>query len=422
MRAAFHQIDITPPVPCYKVGWIRKIVGRRVRDPIRARIAVFEAGRSSVAFIALDTLSVRWTQVARIRKAVEKLHGFSSRNVLIAATHNHAGPAVTHEGEVPRDEAYLARMVDRVVAGFGVALRRMVPARAAFGRSIETEVAHNRRVVFRNGLTRTHGSLLHPDALHVEGPIDPVVAVMSVRATSGEPLGLIVNYAMHPTHHGDDDVITANWPGEMCRRLKRRGWPVTLFLQGAAGNITTVDQIGGREPAMERVGRVMAAAVERALVRARYRPVSRFGAAATTVKLPFRRVTPAEIAGTVRGAQRFIDPKLYDRAIPRLLRKIRARRGRQLAEVQALRVDDHVFVSIPAEFFVELGLKIKQQAYPLHAHVVSLANGIVGYVPTKEAFSRGGYETTFIPGAMLAPEAGDLLVAAARKMVRSVNQ
>ena len=230
-----------------------------------------------------------------------------------------------------------------------------------------------------------------------------------------------MNYALHPTFHGDDDVVTANWPGEMCGRLKKRGWPVTLFLQGACGNVTTQDPAGVRRPGLVETGRVMAAAVERALTGARYRPARTIRAGTTTIALPFRKATRAEIRGTVRGAQRFIDPKLYDRAIPRLLKKIRARKGKQLAEVQSLRVDDHVFVSIPAEYFVELGLKIKEQAWPLHAHVVSLANGIVGYVPTKEAFSRGGYETTFIPGVMLAPEAGDLLVAAARRAVKSVS-
>ena len=181
MKAAFSRVDISPRLPCYKVGWIRKIVGRRIRDPILARVAVIEGSRNAAAFISLDTLSLRYTQVRDIRAGIERIYGFPGRSVLVTATHNHAGPAVAHEGEVPRDEAYLAEMTDRIIAAFGIALRRCAPARIAFGRSVETSVAFNRRVVYRDGLVRTHGSLHHPDALHVEGPIDPVVVVAAVR-------------------------------------------------------------------------------------------------------------------------------------------------------------------------------------------------------------------------------------------------
>jgi hypothetical protein len=53
--------------------------------------------------------------------------------------------------------------------------------------------------------------------------------------------------------------------------------------------------------------------------------------------------------------------------------------------------------------------------------VVSHANGMVGYVPTKAAFLRGGYETTFTDSSRLAPEAGDLLADAAIALIKQVS-
>jgi hypothetical protein len=44
---------------------------------------------------------------------------------------------------------------------------------------------------------------------------------------------------------------------------------------------------------------------------------------------------------------------------------------------------------------------------------------MVGYVPHKEAFLRGGYETTFGYRSKLAPEAGDLLADCAIELLRS---
>ena len=46
------------------------------------------------------------------------------------------------------------------------------------------------------------------------------------------------------------------------------------------------------------------------------------------------------------------------------------------------------------------------------------ANGMTGYLPHKQAFERGGYETTFCGWSNLAPEAGDLFVACALDLLK----
>ena len=81
-------------------------------------------------------------------------------------------------------------------------------------------------------------------------------------------------------------------------------------------------------------------------------------------------------------------------------------------------MDEAAFVSIPAEYFVQLGLRIKEQSYPRRALVVAWANGMVGYVPHREAFLRGGYETTFGGHSRMAPEAGEILADSAVALVR----
>jgi hypothetical protein len=53
--------------------------------------------------------------------------------------------------------------------------------------------------------------------------------------------------------------------------------------------------------------------------------------------------------------------------------------------IQGLRIGDDLLIGIPAELFVALGLAVKEAAYPRQALVVGLANGMVGYVPTREA-------------------------------------
>ena len=86
--------------------------------------------------------------------------------------------------------------------------------------------------------------------------------------------------------------------------------------------------------------------------------------------------------------------------------------------MQVVSLGDWVYAAVPAEYFVQVGIRIKEEAYPRHALVVSCANGMVGYVPHREAFLRGGYETTFTSGAALAPEAGDILADTAIDLIR----
>jgi hypothetical protein len=132
-------------------------------------------------------------------------------------------------------------------------------------------------------------------------------------------------------------------------------------------------------------------------------------------------VTEAEVEGRTRGAQRFIDPAIYERAIPALVSTIQERKTHRV-EIQVLALGEIAIVSVPGEYFTEFGLWIKERAYPTNALVATNANGRVGYIPTRDAFLRGGYETTFGPASMLAPEAGELIAATAVELIKSLRK
>ncbi len=419
LEAGFGEVDITPPVGTRKIGWIKKIVSDEVLDPLYAHVAVLDSGEGRIAFIQLDTLSVRWTTTNVIRQRIEERYGFPGGNIMVSATHNHAGPAVAGLGGY-RDDEYVETMVGKIVDLFGEVLEKMEPAELGIGRCVEFGLTRNRRVIMRGGTTKTHGAFSDPDALCFEGPIDPEFIVIAARAKGdGELLGVLVNFACHPTHHGGTGELSAGFPGSLAKEMKQRGVPVTLYLNGACGNIHFADARGLVEtPNKEQLGAALADDADKALAEIEYRDDWTLGAAKATVQLPYRTVTDDEIKGTVKGGQRFVDPTVYDRQMPALVERIRTR-GTQPAEVQTLFLGDYGLVSIPAEYFVQHGLRIKEEAHPTRALVVSCANGMVGYVPHKEAFKRGGYETTFAMSSRLAPEAGDILADLALELINA---
>jgi len=421
LRAGFAEVDITPPIGTQIIGWLKVVISKEIHDPLFARAAIFESDGRRIAFIQLDTLSVRWKQVTEIRERISSTYNFPGENILVAATHNHAGPAIMNCGEARRDDAYIHMMVDKIVSMFGEALSNLQEAEVGFGSCFEFSVSYNRRIIMRDGTVKTQAKFSDPNALCLEGPIDPEVAVLAARKPDGELLGVIVNFTCHPTHHGADGMISAGFPGALAAEMKSRGCPVTMFLNGASGNIVYFDARRNNEGmSMEEMGRVLADDVNKILVEMKFRGSVWLGCRSRIVSPPFRKLTEDEIKGTVEGAQRFVDPAVYDRQMTALVERIQ-QRGHEKAQVQALFLDEYAYVGIPAEYFVEHGLRIKQETYPHHTLIVGHANGMLGYIPHKDAFNRGGYETTFGGVSRMAPEVGDILADCAIELIHEAR-
>jgi hypothetical protein len=418
VKAGFATIDITPPIGTKKIGWLADITGEVVLDPLSARIAVFENGADRLAFVQLDTLCVRWTTTDRIRRLIKEAYAFPGANVMVFATHNHAGPAVANCAPVVRDEAYVERLERDCVAAFGEALSRLEDVQIGYGRAFNFDIPHNRRTMLRDGTVRsqTPASMIECPHLCLEGPIDPEVAVLAARNAAGAITGVLINFACHPTHYGGTNEFSGGFPAHVCARMAEHGCGVPLYLNGAYGNVIHSDFQRCRDLSLGQCAESVSATVTEALDSMTFASADVLVSRSTTIHLPRRAVTDDEYHGRVRGAQRFRDDDLYERAIDRHIAKGK-QEPIQPAEVQMQRVGDVCYIGIPAEYFVEYQLRLKAASHPLNALTVGGANGMVGYVPTREAFERGGYETTFGPPSKLAPEAGDLLYEAAAGLV-----
>ncbi len=65
---------------------------------------------------------------------------------------------------------------------------------------------------------------------------------------------------------------------------------------------------------------------------------------------------------------------------------------------------DTVFGAVPAEYFSQHSLSIKEESTVRQPFVVSLANGWLGYLPHREAFNRiGGHESTWCLSSRMEP-------------------
>lgn len=413
VKAGFAETDITPPLGIRKIGWTHELFADAILDPLLARAAIIESGEARVAYVQLDTIGIMRPQTIDIRRRIEERYGFPGGSVMLAGTHNHAGP------DVREDEAYIETLTSKVVEMFGRAIENLKKAELGFGSVFEWEVSYNRRVAMRDGTTKTqHSFAKDPNCLYIEGPIDPEVAVLAARGKDGRLLGVIVNFALHVTQHGGTGEITAGFPGVLANVMKDRGCPVTLFLNGAAGNIHAGDVRGTKpEKTIEETGTILADDVVKALDGMRFRSDVKIGARSRMIDLPFREVTDDVLNDRVKGAQRFHQADFLKPRLEKLVEKIRDMGGIQPAEVQVFSFDERDFVALPCEYFVQNGFLIKEGAWPRRALVVAYANDSLGYVPHEEAFPRGGYEASF-GSSRLAPQAGRMLADCALEIIR----
>jgi hypothetical protein len=319
-----------------------------------------------------------------------------------------------------RDEGYVDFLCEQAAEAVVGAIDCMEPARISAGAGLENRVSFNRRFITRDGhvVTQPRGDDL-ARVLCNENVIDAEVGVLRVQGESGKDLGLLVNFGCHAVHHMGQ--LSAGYPGVLRRRLReeRGADRQVVFLNGPCGNIHHADYLNRHaSDTKERTGELLAETVLDILGRMP-EPTALQGIkiASRSIRLPYRDFVQAErdFADPAVQANVFaslIEQGWYDYAA--LQDMAREREGGEDVEIQVLDIGGIAFAAIPAEYFMEFGLHIKEHSPYERTHVVSLANGWVGYVPTQAALQRkGGHETTTALWSKMAPEAGDRMATTA---------
>jgi neutral ceramidase len=449
-RAGFAEADITPEIGMEQPGGYGKSFHKQLHDPCKVRVAVFDDGTRKVALVGTDTLTVPDSVVPKVREQIRQKCGIGPDSVLIGASHTHSGgptgmvqpgeydhasPLVrklAYEQSSCADSRYLELFTRQIVAAVDEANRKLQPVSCNFGVGKESSVAFNRRFRMKNGLTYTHPGKGNPDIVEVAGPIDPDVGVIGAWDQGGKLTGCVVNYACHATTNPGG--ISANWIYYLEKTIRGAlgaDIPV-VFLQGASGDVTQVDNLNPyANPAGADWARLVGSCVGAEAVRVLLSAVrGNFGlvdARRQTLTFDRRIPSPDRLKRCLELVQK--DPKevgatewTFAKEIV-MLDALIAKNRRVEAEVQAIQVGPAVFISNPAEFFCQLGLDIKAGSpFPM-TFPVELANGCVGYVPTEEALGArgGGYETRLTAYSNLQVDAGTQLVRTGIALARALK-
>lgn len=449
-RAGFAEADITPDIGMEQPGGYSKVFHKSFHDSCKVRAAVVDDGRQRVALVGLDALIVPRHLVLGVRKDIQSRCGLAAESVLIGASHSHSsGPIgmiqpgeyddapplvkkLAYEQSSCADPRYLEKVHQQIVSAVCDADRSRAEVQVSVGSGQESSVAFNRRFRMKNGRTFTHPGQGNPDVLEPAGPIDPEVGVIGSWDAKGQLTGCIVNFACHATT--SPGGISANWIYYLEKTIRGTFGdrvPV-IFLQGACGDITQVDnrnpyQQPGAEEWARLVGCRVGAEAIKVLLSSPRGALSPVGFGTKQLRIQRRAPSPERVERCLAMVQK--DPKevgvtdwVFAKEVVLLDASLKKNPATEL-EVQAVQLGPAIFISNPAELFVEFGLTLKKRSPFQFTFPVELANGCVGYVPTEEALSPtgGGYETRLTSYSNLEPTAGRQMVQAGLELASTMK-
>ena len=460
LKVGAANADITPPLGVSMIGHFNDRKAREVHDPLTARAMVVDNGARKLALVVCDVCILERAETDAAKAMIEKECGLPKQDVMICATHTHTGPATTtFPAILNKADEYCAWLSRRIADAVLMASQRMEEAYIGFGVGCEPTQVFNRRYVMKDGSVRMNPGYKNPDIVRPAGPIDPDVWVLAFRRPDDRLAAVLANYALHyvgggPTSFADGQAgqpalrlaglpglsakelgskdqfaLSADYFTDFCRILERMiGYPAwTALSNGCCGDVNNVDvnadYVEKRAYRQrERVATILAAEVMKALEKMRFETEVKLGAELTTLTIQRRQPSERQLKSAEELFRKDPDGKTVQHVYAAHWLHMRDHCVKEdETYISALRFNDLAVVGLPGEVFVEHGLALKRRSPFKNTMVAELANDWIGYIPTQKAFKEGSYETDLALSSRSQPEAGDLMVETALKLLEKLK-
>lgn len=366
-QAGAHTVDVTPPVglPMWGYGARHDKPSEGVMDPLEANALVLCFGAQKVALVGLDMgRPPMRNSMARIRDAIRSKAGVE--HVFIVGSHTHHGACVEIPDQPSKENSYQRAFEDGIIEAIVQAERKKAPAKWAVG-SVQTKDRNRNR----------HSKI--PPV-----PVDRELAVIRVDDLEGNVIGVAVNFAAHPTSIPAEVMLySPDYPGDMKKKVVAELGGVCVFLQGAAGDLST-DRSGTKD--FHDYGAAL-------------------GAEAVRLARSLKTAAPENPTLVVREEEFHFPDLRVDYKNPVIRRVFAGAFFKELVDAYMEEYADGVrpritvalingevgLVGASGEFFCNHALRLKERARLPHLFFFGYCNDYQWYFPTIEAAAEGGY-------------------------------
>ncbi len=398
-QAGAAREKITPPAGYWMTGYgnrDRPADGTAMELWVKALAFADPRGQRAV-LLTLDLCGIPRDLSDHVAAELARSHQLPRSAVMVNVSHTHCSPfligyarglRILPPDGVAKAESYALELKERMVRTARAALAALAPATIGWGEDQAT-FGFNRRENPEKDVVALRA------AGQLKGPFDPRVPVLAVRSAGGELRALLVSYACHNTTlgiyqwHGD-------YAGAAQLELEQRHPGATvLFAIGCGADINPGPR---RElPLVERYGRELADAADRALARPLTTVEGGLGSAFVDVPLRFSRLPtdqelreareskqPGRIAwaAAVASDLRTKGDKILDYAYP----------------VQAWTLGNLSWAALGGEVVIDYSLRLRREL-GTDLWVFGYSNDLMAYIPSERVLAEGRYEgdTSMIP-------------------------
>lgn len=419
VRVGAAAVDLEADDSMILAGGIHPARANGQEGKLRAIAVVVEkAGRGKAALVACDVLMTNRDLLDEAASRIEKATGIPFAHILINCTHTHHAPSTCTVHGYPRDETFSRRLVEAVVRAAEEAHARLADARFSYRLGHESSVGQNSRLLLKDGTIFWIGD--RSDTVRPTGPFDPELPVLAFHGPDRTLQAVLFNHSTHTIGTAKSGVRSPSFYGMATQELEAELGGTFAFLEGASGSTHNLGN-----PFAENVLRIKTA-VKEALEKTEPHPVDRIAAIKREFSYKVRHFDDAKedeaVAAYCRrraaaGADGIIE------VFRTMRRTLAPHQGEERKTwLQVLRIGDVAIVGVPAEYFTKLGIDIKRRSPFRHTIVAELANDWIGYLPDRQAFELGGYQTWTGYHSYAARETGEAMADEIVRMLHELAQ
>jgi hypothetical protein len=364
LKAGAAKVEITPPVghAMWGYGSRHDQPSEGVLDALHARALVLAVGSDKIAIVSLDLGRAPTRQSTAAIRA--KLKDAGIEHIFLVASHTHHGPVIELDDWPDTKTSYVRQLEQKLADVILDANKALKPARLGV---VSKEVPFNRNRQSRRD----------------DKPVDRELLVLCVEDADGKPIAHAVNFAAHATMTSDKvRKFSADYPGALAALVEKETGAPCLFLQGAAGDLSTNP---GDNPGPEKFGQALG---REALALAKKVKCEESKEPKLAVKEEdFKFDSRVDLSNALlkRMYTAAFFPKLVD------FYEREYRDGVRPHLTVAL-LDGRIgFVGVSGEFFCGHSLNLKRRARLEHLLFLGYCNDYQQYFPTIEAAAEGGY-------------------------------
>lgn len=390
--------DITPVIGTLLFGYNPFTESKSVHDPLQATAIAFAQGEERGILFSVTIGGFQNELADELRRMIGDEVGIAPQNIILSATHTHSAPnTVGMEGWGGIDRVYIdSILLPALCRAAKDAVEALQPAELAVS-TIESQIGINRRQQTREGFIAL--------GQNPRGCYDPTMTCVAVRNRDTKA-GIInlIHYGCHGTAAGLQTEISRDWSGIMVDRLEAVSGTMTVYCNGAEGDVgprLTNGKTTGDFRYVEELGGYAASDAIRAYNALGVYKDGDLKLSRGTVHVPRKPLLPLETAQAKLA--NYPDPDalynlgrmeyLYFKStVEEYEAGCPAYETEMTFDQTILSLGDIAFVPFPFEIFSEVTMRLQEYSPIRYTLSLSNTNGYNAYLPSEDQLVRGGYE------------------------------